>query len=197
MPPVFYVEVRNKRQDFKNSKSTGKQRTIVTRYYTEFNPDPERFLDILNKPEWAGIEDTKIRDSGMRPLSIQIEPGNWDARIDWQEQWEEFEDDDTSETILGLKLYNVSRTYDLPTDRAAVINLSSQVWGGNLDRTAHFQKLGKEKEVINITGTAIGRVNYDSLLTQIKENQNVVGCNLTYNRATNTTAVSIRMETDD
>ena len=198
MPPVFYVEVRNKRQDFKNSKPTGKERTIVTRYCTEFMPDPERFLEILDKPEWAGIEDTKVRASGMRPISIQIEPGNWDVRIDWQEVWEEFDDTEGStEQILGLTLYNVSRTYELPTDRATVINLSSQMWGGDLDKVAHFQKLGMKKEVVNIDGTAIGRVNYNDLLEEIKQNKNVVDCSLTYSRSTNTTAVSIRMESDD
>lgn len=215
MAPIFYVEIRNQQQDFKNGKPTGNYRTLVTRYYTEFNPNPDSFMAKLNGATdsedpnyWAGIESTKIKKTSvdpvtgnticLRPRSIEIESGNWDVRMDWRESWEEFEDDSTTESILGLTLYNVSKTHELPTDRVNTINLSANMWGDNLNNTAHFQKLGVTRERTRINGTVIGQVAYSSLLTAIKANTSVVDCQLTYSRATNTTAVSITLEdTDD
>lgn len=195
-PITYYVEVRNKQQDFRGTKPTGIEKTVVTRYYTRFNPDPEDFLSLLDKPEWSGIETGKVRGT-LKPISIQIQQGNWDVRIDWTEEWEEIDTDPDSEVILGIELYNVQRTYQLPQDRFKQINLSSRLWTQDENKTAHFQKLGRTRERVTITGTALGRVVYDDLLTAIKADENIVGCSLTYNRESQTTNVRIEMETDD
>jgi hypothetical protein len=197
MSTTYYIEIKNKRQDFRGTKATGKERTTVTRYYTRFNPDPNDFLNVLNNSAWAGMEDSRVRDSATKPISIQVNAGNWDVRLDWTEEWEELEDSPESEVILGLTLYNVNRTYSLPQDRFRQINLSYRIWSGDIDKTSHFQKLGSTKERINIVGTAIGRVDYNTLLNFIKADENVASCGLTYSRDTNSTAVRIDMEVAD
>lgn len=194
---TYYVEIKNKRQDFRGNKPTGVERTLVTRYYTRFNPDPDDVLSILEKPEWIGMESSRVREGVTKPVSIAIQQGNWDVRIDWTEEWEEYEQVPQSEVILGLTLYNVKRTYQLPQDRFKQINLSYRIFNGDPNKSAHFQKLGRTKERVNITGTAIGRVEYSDLLEAIKADENIVGCNLTYSNSTNTTAVRIEMEVDD
>lgn len=196
MPPVFYIEVRNRAQDFSNQTPLGLERILVTRYYTEFNPSsPDNVLERLSKPEWSGIESSKLRTVGIRPRSIVIEPGDWDRRIDWREEWEEIDETTLAHTrILGLDLYNTRTTVDLGADRVAELTLSSEVWGTDVENAAHFQKLGRRKKTTTITGKAIGEVSYPDLYDQILLDRNIVELSLNYSKDTNTTAVSIKME---
>lgn len=196
MPPVFYVEIKNKVQDFTNSTPTGLSRILVSRYYTEFNPsDPENIIDRLNNQNWAGVELTKVRNNGVKPKSIQIEQGDWDRRVDWVEEWEEIENDEIPyEEILGLKLYNIKRSVDLGADRVNEILLSSQVWQYDEKYAAHYQKLARKHKVTTITGKAIGNVSYLDLYEQIKLNKNVTELSLSYSKDTDTTAVTLRLE---
>ena len=196
MPPVFYTEVRNKSIDYVNNVPTDKERVRVTRYCTEFNPDPDSFLTILDR--WSQYETGKLRRGKMKPGSITIDQGNWDVRIDWREEWEELADEEVpTETILGIQLYNVKRTRDLGADRFREITLSSGVWGTPVEQAAHYQKLGRSKGTTSVEGTALGRVSYAQVLGNIKEDDNVADVRLVYSRNTGTTAVMIRLEDDN
>jgi hypothetical protein len=195
MPPIFYIEVRNKAQDFSNQTPLGLTRSIVTRYYTEFNGNPETVLEKLNKPEWNNFETTKIRSIGLKPRSISIDPGDWDRRIDWREEWEEFDEAEIPhENILGLDLYNVRKVTELGADRVSEIMLSSQVWGTEVEKAMYLQKLGKKHPVTTTTGKVVGEVSYSDLYEQILDNKNITELSLQYSKDTNTTAVSIKTE---
>lgn len=194
MPPIFFTEIRNEKAEFRDNKPTGKNLTTVTRYYTEFQPDPADFLSKLEKSDWVGIETERRRLGEVIPKSITISPGNWDLRIDWTEVWELLDGIIETFDVLGLTLYNVTKELDLGGDRTNEIEFSSRVFKTDEDYVAHFQKLGRPLPSLQVQGKVVGKIRYEDLIDEIKADERVSALSLTYNDDTRTTTVQLTLE---
>lgn len=212
MPPVFYSEVIERQVEVVEGRPVGQERKVITRYYTEFNPDPETVLDRLFSDEgdslppiFYEIEDfnsgpykTLPSAVGIKPISINIEPGNWADRLDWTAQWEEFEDQQPPLNILGITLYSWSKA---KTERVEVAEypFGHKIFNTSRHSAGEFTPKRIAKPTYTYSGKYIGDLNerYDTIRNRIDDDTSVVGFTVRYNPVTRVSDVTIQMEEDE
>lgn len=208
---IFYTEVIERQVEITEGRPSGKERKIITRYYTEFDPDPETVLDRLFNandndnlpPIFYEIEDFSNPvykrlplAAGIRPISISIDPGSWKDRLDWTAQWEEIEDVQQPLEILGLTLYSWSCTTNESVE-VAEYPMGHRVLNTSSDSAGNFTPIRTKKPVTIYTGKYIGELNYDLGRQKIAQNQSVVGFKTNYNPVADITDVVITIEEDE
>lgn len=212
MPPVFYSEVIERQIDAVEGRPVGKERKVITRYYTEFKPDPQTVLDRLFAddgdslpPIFYEIENFNAAPYkklpaavGIKPISINIEPGNWGDRLDWTAQWEELEDQQPPLNILGITLYSWSKT---KTEKVEVVEypFGHKIFNTSSNFAGEFTPKRIAKPTYTYSGKYIGDLNerYSMIRNTIDENTSVVGFTVRYNPVTNISDVTIQMEEDE
>lgn len=208
---IFYTEVIERQIEMVEGRPSGKERKIITRYYTEFDPDPDTVLDRLFgandndnlPPIFYEIEDFSNPvykrlplAAGIRPISISIDSGNWKDRLDWTAQWEEIEDVQPPLEILGLTLYSWSCTVNEGVD-VAEYPMGHCVLKTSDNFAGDFTPVRIKKPLTIYTGKYIGELDYDFVRRKIAQNQSIVGLKTNYNPVTDITDIVITMEASE
>lgn len=204
MPPVFFTEVQEKSVDLRPGRENPVERTVITRYYTEFNAEPTTVLNklltdsgqglppIFYDIEIAGPSYRNVSASSVKPLSLVIQPGSWRDRVDWTVQWEVVPVREPI-TLLGLNIHDWTSSIT-QRQEAAEYAFGHRIFGTSPDSAGAFSRHRQSKDVITYNGSIPGQINYSVLRTQMANNPNVTSFSYTYTPSTDITTVTITLE---
>lgn len=209
MPPVFYYDVTERRVERQEGRADPVEKEIVTRYYTEFDPDPSTVLDRLYDPrgndslppifyeiEEFGDQFKVPNAAGIKPLSITIQPGNWADRIDWTAQWEVLPERQYPIEILGLKIYDWTKTTTEGQEVSDYL-FGHKIFNTSSNSAGSFKPRRTKKPIYTYRGTVPGSLDYNALRSKIAADTSIVGFNYSYRPIQDITTVDITMEEDE
>lgn len=208
MPPIFYTEVVERRVERQEGRKDPIEKQVITRYYTEFDPDPTTVLDRFFSDIGDGLppifyEIEEFGSSykipfiyGIKPLSINIQAGNWGDRIDWTAQWEIITEQQEPLDILGLRLYNWTKTTTNGQEVAEYL-FGHKIFGTSQDSAGAFTPMRTRKSIYSYKGIMPGQIDYDALRQEIEQNTSVINFNYTYRPIQNVTDVIIGIEENE
>lgn len=203
---IFYSETISRQVELQEGKEPSPEKHIITRYYTEFNPDPLTVLDRLFvdkndglPPIFYEIEELSSINyklpflAGIKPLSIVIEQGMWGDRLDWTVSWEQVDHIQDPIIIAGLTLYDWTST-TLEGQEAAEYLFGHKIFDTNSNIAGASTILRTKKPIYKYSGTVLGQIDYTTLRDNIKQNENIVDFNFSYSKTQNITQVDIVIE---
>lgn len=209
MPPVFYYDVVERRVDRQEGRKDPVERRVVTRYYTEFDPNPDTVLNRLFGDAGDGLppvfyeieelngSDYKIPSRvGIKPLSINVQAGNWGDQISWVAQWEDMNEAQAPLKILGLTLYDWTKSVASGEEVAEYL-FGHKIFGTSDNSAGDFTRLRQKKNVYNYRGIVPGEIDYRRVKSLIDLNTSVVKFTYSYQPIQNITQVNIAMEEDE